>query len=147
MGVDALLQIPWLSAILSAALWVGKAVWELFGRAARNVAMWFATAVPLVMAWAAQRVAHWAVVVGLWVAAVLAVWEAARYLLTLLVSFVVPDDLVASGGQFLWWLWDDPFQLRVAWGLLSRMPGPLLAAYSMRVLWARFRWLVVSTYK
>lgn len=145
MGIDALLQIPWLSAILSSVIWLGKAIWELFGRAAKNVALWFATAVPLVLAWASQRVAHWVVVIGLWLAAVQAVWEVARYLLAQLVAVIIPSELVDIGGQWLFWLWDDPIQLRTAWALLSRMPGPVLSAYSLRVLWARFKWLVWTT--
>lgn len=140
MVVDALMQIPWLVAIVNAVVWVGKAVWEFVGKQWRIVAAWFATAVPIVLRWMRERLAYRLLVLGLWVTLITAVWSAIVQFAGGMVVAAFPSTLGSNMGPFASFFWNEPFNFSVAWGYIRTLWGLHMAALSIRVLWLRFRW-------
>lgn len=138
MVVDALMQIPWLVAIVNAVVWVGKAVWDFIGKSWRMVALWFSTAIPIVLRWARERLAHRLLVVGLWLSLVTICWSA---LVQLLARVTVRAVFPAIDAGFLSdFIWSDPVNLGTAWGYISDLWGFHMAALSLRILWLRVNW-------
>lgn len=148
MVVDALMQIPWLVAIVNAVVWVGKAVWEFIGKSWKIVAAWFATAVPLVLRWMRERLAYRILVLGLWVTLITACWTALTGLLSsMAVKAVFPSALSGNMGPFASFFWDAPINIGVAWQKIRILWGLHMSALSLRVLWLRFRWVYATGQK
>lgn len=145
MVVDALMQIPWLSAIVSGLAWVVHAVWAVVGSAWRTVVLFFSTYIPLALAWAAQRLSHWLVVIAVWVAILALIWEAVLALMGRIVAWTVPvDELAAWGGQWWAWMWGPPLNLSTGWAYVKRMPPIIAGVMTCRILWRRLRWAMVT---
>lgn len=142
-GVDAAIQIPFLSSIIAAVVWVGKAIWETFGRAARNVAVWMAAFLPWVVAQAAKSVAHKALIIGIWLAAYTAIWLAIVNLTYSLISYTLPlEEWGLEGNIWLSWLWHEPVDLKYFMQYcLPTYFAALSLAYSIRHLMAIRVWL------
>lgn len=136
----ALATIPWLTSICTFLLWIGRALWQLFGRAARNVALWFSTFVPWVLANAAKRLAFRAAVLLFVVGLLTAIWSLVLGLVARVVSYSLPDfgDL---GGTVVLMAWDYPFALGYFYQtVLPGLLGLLSAAWTIRVAIMRFMW-------
>lgn len=142
-GVDALMQIPWLASIVGAVLWVGRTLWEFFGKAARTVAVWMAAFIPWCVAQAARSVAHRALIISIWIAAYSAVWLAVVNLLGMVISYTLPlQEWGLEGNIWLSWIWEEPVDLKFF--MTTCFPiylGALSVAYSIRHLMLIRYWL------
>lgn len=146
MVVDALMQIPFLSAIITAVVWVGKTLWELIGRAYRQVVVWLSVWVPWLIHQAARRIATKLLVIGVWLALLTSIWTLVLGLISDAVQWAIPTGLMASlGGWLLDLAWTGPLQLQFAY---KNVLPPLLAAqtacWSIRLIWGRVRWAIMT---
>lgn len=140
MVVDALLQIPWLSAIVSGVLWVGKAVWELIGRTARSVALWFATFVPLVINWIRQTIARRILFFTLLLSFVAPMWLLLGRLFARLVTIALPSEIGPMLGFMGQYVWGEPFCLSVAFDWFMVLWGIHLECLALRIFAVRLGW-------
>lgn len=141
-GIDALMQIPWLAAIVSGVVWVGKTVWELIGKTAKLVAVWMAAFVPWLVTQAAKRLAVRLAVVGVWFFLLSRIWGMVTNLIGLVVRHAFPwNDLTPESNFLVNFFWNDPVNLRdFVFEVLPNVMAAVSAAYSIRVIWSRVRW-------
>lgn len=145
MVVDALMQIPWLSGIISVVSWLAHAVISTIAAGWRMVVLFFTTYIPLILAWASQRLVHWLAVIAAWVLLLSLLWSLVLAFLERIVEWTVPvDDIAAFGGQWWDWIWNDPIRLNAAWAYVKRMPPIIAGVVSIRIVWRRLRWAMVT---
>lgn len=142
LGVDAAIQIPFLGAIISGIITLCKWLWEMFGRACRNVAIWMATFLPWLVAQAARRIAVRLLIVGVLYAIMLGMWTVLLNMLSSVASWTLNADQWLTRVPFIaQYVWESPMHLKRFIKLV--VPASLAAettARSIRFAWFQFSW-------
>lgn len=145
MVVDALMQIPFLAAIIGHVVATIKLLWELVGKAARQVAAWAAFFVPWVARQAAKSIANRLVIVGIWFGLLQLAWRGVVSLAGNVLSAAVPWAAMATESNVIVsWIWNSPLNLRSGFEVvLPTVLAAQSAAYSLRVIYRRLSWAVL----
>ena len=145
MVVDALMQIPFLAAIVTNAVATVKLLWELVGKAARQVAAWAAFFVPWVARQAARSIANRLLIVGVWFSLLTLAWRGVVSLAATILSASMPWAAMATESNLLVsFVWNSPLNLRDGFEVvLPALLAAQSAAYSLRVIYRRLSWAIL----
>lgn len=141
MGLES---IPWLTAIVTGIVSLGKTIWDVASRNAARMFFWFATVVPMLLRW---FVKHRLFALALLVA--LAAFFSSLY--RQIAAFAGHTLQMSDRAQWFFnhfrfmtfILWDGPLRLRYAFGKFPDILSLFTSILALKWLFVKAHWVLI----